>query len=306
MRWVFKWAAQKTISFLPNSHEWNYLFQKHLTGGVAPNAERIATHLEMCARHLSYYAQFAGTDGLPTRVLELGTGWVPTVCLALALSGVDTVFTVDIVDLKKPEVMAATLAALCSFSPDAIARYLPQLQPQRFERLKAMAAAQMEPLAIFAQFGIHFVIGDARELTFDGGPIDFFISNNTLEHIPADVILGILRQFRQLAAPHALMSHRIDASDHYSHFDPAISRYHFLQHGAALWKLVNNGVLYQNRLRASDYRRLHRQAGFVPVSEASETDDRARLDRLRLVREFQGYSRDDLAIITSWIVSRPV
>ena len=50
--------------------------------------------------------------------------------------------------------------------------------------------------------------------------------------------------------------------DHYSFFDPGISAFNFLKFSEPTWSLINSSVHYQNRLRASDFRRLHEDAGF--------------------------------------------
>lgn len=305
MRWVLKWAVQKTISFLPNSQSWNYLFQKWITKSLVPGKADLSRHFGFSAQHLAYYEQVSGSQQPPSRILELGTGWMPTVCVGLWLCGVDEIHTIDIQDLKKAEVIAATLKTLCSFSPEELAQVMPRVRHERFERVKKMIADCIPSSELFAQMGLHFIVGDASRTPFAPESIDFMISNATLEHIPRDVILSIFQEFRRIAAPGAVMSHLVDESDHYSHFDPSVSPYQFLYYEKLPWKLINNSILYMNRLRVNDYREIHRLAHFTIVREVNQ-DEASRLDRMKLAQEFRLYAPDDLVPIESWFVSRPV
>ena len=59
--------------------------------------------------------------------------------------------------------------------------------------------------------------------------VDFICSNNTFEHIPQEILRDILVEFKRVLHPNGLMSHFIDMSDHFAHFDSRITIYNFLQ-----------------------------------------------------------------------------
>jgi hypothetical protein len=191
-----------------------------------------------------------------------------------------------------------------------LAGFLPKLQPERMDTLRAVRAkldgadSQQVP-GLLRELGIEARVGDARALPDDAGSIDCFVSNTTLEHIPPDVLRGIFAEFRRVGADNAVMSHYIDLSDHYSHFDGRITPYHFLRYSPGRWRWYNNTLQYQNRLRVSDYRAIHAETGFEVVHEADGAGSPEQIGRIVLAPEFERYEQDDLVVINSWMVSVP-
>jgi hypothetical protein len=301
-RWVAKAILQGSLSLLPNPENWNYLFQRYVTKSVIPTKRSLVRRLEFCATHLASFQELH--HKLPRSVLELGTGWVPTVPVGLYLCGVDDIYSIDIHDLRKPFILGKMLETFYAFSLDELRQALPQLQEDRWRAFLATKGGT--PQQVFEQLGIHFLIADARHMEFADHTIDLFVSNTTLEHIPAEVISGIFKEFYRVAKQDALMSHLIDISDHYSHFDSSITPYHYMQHNALTWRLVNNALIYQNRLRVSDYRELHRQAGFTIIQENNQAPHVDKLQSIKLAKGFEHYSTEDLMPTSSWMISRPV
>jgi len=259
--------------------------------------EKADRRFRWCAEHLEHYAGRRGR--LPERVLELGTGWIPAVPLGMALCGVDSVLTIDIQDLKRRRIFGELLALVRSYSFEDLARVLPRASPDRFE---ALLRNEGDVFTVFRDLGIRFLVGDAARTDLADGSIDLFVSNTTLEHIPGPVLEGIWREFRRLIASDGLMSHLIDMGDHYAHFDASISPHHFLKHRPWKWRLVNNALLYQNRLRVSDYRRLHEENGFCLLEEKNQMSPAAP-DPSDLSPEFRHYTIGDLAPVVSWMVA---
>ena len=97
------------------------------------------------------------------------------------------------------------------------------------------------------------------------------------------------------------MSHHIIMGDQYAGRDRAITPLNLLKFSDPVWKLFNNSLHYQNRLRLADYRRLLESAGLVIVKERSDRSARTDLDRIRIAKKFQGYSGDELLITRTWI-----
>lgn len=161
-----------------------------------------------------------------------------------------------------------------------------------------LSAAQL-----LEKLNIYVIACDARDTGLEGSSIDFFVSNNTLEHIPEDVIQSIFTEFRRLAAGRAVMSHFIDMGDHYANFDRNITPYNFLKYPNYVWRLFNNSLQYQNRLRMSDYRRIHQVTGFKIASEHNEKRSPENLDNIRIAKEFRHYPRDELLVVSTWMVS---
>ncbi len=302
MKWLAKAATQGMISLLPQRHAVNYQFQRNLTKSLRLSRAKINRRLEWTTEHLRFYQTYR--TGIPASVVELGTGWVPTVPLALALCGVETVYSIDIHDLKRTEILDELLALFYAYPFDALCEVLPYVQAERYKHL--LAQRDQPALQVFAAMGIQFVITDARATDFPAASLAFFVSNTTLEHIPGEVIAGIWHEFHRIAQPQALMSHLIDMSDHYSHFDSAITPYHFLQHSPSVWRLLNNALMYQNRLRVSDFRALHAQTGFHILHERNQLMHADKLNTITLAPEFRYYTADDLIPTSSWMIAEPI
>jgi hypothetical protein len=133
--------------------------------------------------------------------------------------------------------------------------------------------------------------------------VDFVTSTSTLEHIPEEELLPLLAECRRLLRADGAVSSRIDLSDHFSHFDDSVSPYNFLRYSDRRWSLVNSGLLYQNRLRRSDYVSAFEQAGFTVVAERSwrpGVELPADLDA-----RFRGYDPDDLDVARLRLVAVP-
>ena len=127
------------------------------------------------------------------------------------------------------------------------------------------------------------------------------MSNNVLEHIPEERIRGIFRESRRLAAPCAVMSHFIDMTDHYAHFDSSIGMYNFLKYRSWVWRFANNSLQYQDRLRMSENAKLFEESGWeIAIQEQT----RGRVEELphgELAPEFRHYDVDDLLTKNAWI-----
>jgi ubiquinone/menaquinone biosynthesis C-methylase UbiE len=236
--------------------------------------------------------------------LELGTGWFPIIPVGLVLAGASEVYTVDMHDLTDRDRTIQTLerfevmlgnGQLALQNADARAR-----ARELLDRARGMSGHEL-----LAEMGIRAILGDARKLDLPGASLDLICSNNTLEHIPADVIAAMFTEFRRLLRPGAVMSHFIDMADHYALFDRKITRYNFLRYPESVWRVFNNELHYQNRLRLPDFRALHEQRGFEVLEEENRKEPLEVLRSVPLTSRFADYAEDDLAVYDTWMVSRP-
>ena len=101
------------------------------------------------------------------------------------------------------------------------------------------------------------------------------------------------------------MSHFVDMADHYAYFDRRLSQYHYLRFSDRAWRLLNGGIQYQSRLRISDYRDLHAEAGFSILQEEHGQALPHDLERVPLADRFQHYRREDLLVLRAWLTSAP-
>jgi hypothetical protein len=303
--WLIKAAVQGGLSAVPGGQRANRWLQNMWR---TLGREFFTVKLDLCQRHLEHLFEIGQhPPDTPYEVLELGTGRVPLVPLGLAISGARCVTTFDRVPLLDPHLTKRA----CGFLLDEVRHG--RLQ----QRLRWISAERIDLLQqIYRQFddipiaqnlgrlGIEVRVGDIRRYQRLGQGLDLIVSNNTLEHIASRVLREIFKTFREVATPDTIMSHFIDMVDHYARFDHRLTPYNFLRHHSMFWWLVNNSLQFQNRWRVNDYRMLHAEVGFQILFE--ETDDSASesLRAIPLAAEFRGYKRRDLAVTSSWMVSR--
>ena len=101
------------------------------------------------------------------------------------------------------------------------------------------------------------------------------------------------------------MSHFIDMSDHFAHLDKSISAYNFLKFSKTQWKLIDNSIQPQNRLRICDYTTLLKNAQFKVVFEEPLIDSAITIDKVNLNRDFKhNYTNDCLSATHVLLVAK--
>ena len=71
----------------------------------------------------------------------------------------------------------------------------------------------------------------------------------------------------------------------------------------AQWKLIDNSLKPHSRLLLSDYRRIHQKTGWTIRLEDAIYGSLEDLRKVPLAKEFQGYSKNDLLAVRSWLAS---
>lgn len=245
----------------------------------------------------------AGATATGARAVEIGTGWFPIVPLGLAVHGCDVV-TIDVAGHLDPSRVRLAMQVLSDLAADG---RITVASPTRLARLRSLvdSPANATVSDLLAPLGITRHLADAADLSGlpDTHGATLFVSNNTLEHIHPVTIRAIFTELARVGSPRALMSHYIDLADHYAGHDPRINEFHFLTLGPRRWRLANNRLGYQNRLRIGDYRRLLSETGWVVTSEALTRRKRDELERLDLVPPFDTTPVSDLLVVKAHLVA---
>ncbi len=305
-KWILKMIVQKVISFLPYKNKINFLFQKYVTKGVDLNDEHFGYKITHARDHLNYMQEFKGTYQLDC--LELGTGWYPIVPLAFYLHNVKVVYTIDLSSHLTKDTLAVTLKKYIDWDKEGKVRsFLPQVDEDNWKVLvrtyKTIDSLSLEEALDI--FNIKIQVGDARQMDFEDDTFDFICSNNTFEHIYPAVLEGILRELnRVLKKGEGVMSHFIDMSDHFAHYDKSISIYNFLKYSKNQWGWMDNSIQPQNRWRFVDYKFLYKKRGMEIVKEESWKKDEAKLDTIKVAPMYHTYTREQLAVSHGYLVSR--
>ena len=304
-KWIIKAVVQKAISYLPLSGRINYFFQRYVTGGVLLTDEHFGLKLQHARDHLLNLHSH-GSPGKEQSILELGTGWYPVVPVFFFLTSTGKVTSIDIQQWMTRKTQLLTLLKFKQWRKRGMLdELLPDIDQSRWDLLMKVVNEPegYDREQINDLIGLTPMLQDARNLDLESGSIDFICSNNTFEHIPEAVLRDILKEFKRLLKPSGVMSHFIDMSDHFAHFDSRITIYNFLKFSRKRWRLIDNRIQPQNRLRFRDYIALYRETGLPVSGEIIRPGDQQEVEGLNVHPEFSGYSPQELAISHAYVIT---
>lgn len=256
------------------------------------------------AIHLIDAARMQGSRIDGSRVIEIGTGWVPLMPYMLWLIGAKRIHCIDLNRhlLKR----AATRMIRWLITDDETIERLRtrgnhKMFSRRLDRLRSLdnLLQVLDDSRSDDSEIVYDAPSDARRVREADHCVDLVFSNVTLEHIPPGVISQILDEIHRLLKPEGRMVHLIDPSDHGSHSDRSISPVNFLRYDDHQWKkMVGDSIAYHNRLRVPDYQRLIEDASFqIEVFESQiNQHSLADLQHLPLGEpRWKDYTDEDLA-----------
>lgn len=305
---MLKSAIHRVISILPWPSVWNQFFQRFVTRSLDLGAGGFQGQLERCQIHLGHYMALQNERRENFSVLEIGTGWYPTLPMGLYLSGSGSIWTFDIVSLLRQSRIERMVKHFCEFDDlKKLRQYLPLLREDRMNFLRESApfAGKESPKEFLARFKIFPRVQRGSHWDLPDGSVDLSFSHAVLQHIPRAGLKEVLSALRRLSSSSSVTSHWINLSDLFSNSDTSISPFNCLQFSDRQWRWLDSPLASQHRLRISDYRELFAEAGFKIQSEASTAGLAQDLETIRLAPEFKGYSREDLLVLSSWLVAVP-
>ena len=304
-KWIAKAIVQKTISFFPRPEKVNYFFQKYVTKGVHLTDEHFGHKIQHAIDHIDSLRKHAKVNQ-DSIILELGTGWYPIVPIIFYLTDSGKVCSVDIHDWMTKERQFLTIRKLFEWRERKLLQgFLDSVNEEKWLLLRKVldSPSEYNKEMINEMIGLTSVLEDVRNLEMKENSIDFICSNNTLEHIQKDMLYAIFKEFIRVLKPTGIMSHFIDLSDHFAHFDQHITVYNFLKFSEKSWKLIDNRIQPQNRLRFKDYKSMYKDLG-IPITEERITNgDPKELEKIDIHSEFLDYTETELAISHGYIVS---
>lgn len=305
--WILKATVQRAIGVLPCPHLWNGVLQSGLRGRAGFTPSFFLERLDVARRHLD--PLIAARRGLPQewQALELGTGWLPVVPIALWLCGARRITTYDLRRHVTAKRLALVLDAFVGAGrTGALQARLPRAADDRLAHLSLLAdtATRLDPRATLREIDIDYVVGDVLAAP-PAMTADLVMSHAVLEYLQAPLLAAILAALRGAARPDGVASHWIDFSDEYAYFDKRLSPLNFLRYSEARWRAINNPLIPLSRLRIDDVRAAFARTGWTIVEESCARLDPGAFRALALAPEFQGRDRDDLRTLSAWLVARP-
>ena len=303
MHWRVKGLVQKGLSLTPGGVKLNTRLQ-HVLGGMRDFGGNVAIKIDDWVLSMGYLSD-VDFSVRGARLMEIGTGWHPALPLCFALAGAGSIATFDVVRmldetmtfmlLDSLEKHVSKIAELAGESPATIhARILEWRASKNLGEL--LSKSRIE----------YFAPADGCATGLESGSVDLVYSNSVLEHVPREVIRGLMEESFRVLKPGGLAMHNVACNDHYATFDKSISYVNFLQYEEREWRLWNNPLQYQNRLRAPEFVELAAQAGFEMISNRTHVcpGTLEALASLRLAPQFEHFSRDEIAATTVDFIGR--
>lgn len=308
MNWKLKAHVQNAVASLPIISNRVYFAIQRSVGGLRPGKINPLGRMA-AARGIVARAESEGFDVRGKTVLEVGTGRMVDLPVAMWLCGAKRTITVDLNRYLSP-VLVAEARDFVRRDPEPVVSLFDRRDDSLFhERLRTFVGTEVADDDLLAAMNIEYLApADAARLGLSDGSVDLHVSHTVLEHIPADVLGGILTEARRLMRPGGLLIHNIDPGDHFAHDDPSITTINFLQFSDLEWEeWAGNQFMYHNRLRADDYTRIFKEAGVDILKEERTVDSRSKAaleNGFPLSAQFAGISLDELATTTVLIVGR--
>jgi hypothetical protein len=308
-KWLVKAIIQKNIANLPRSISYpSYYWIQRNFGSLKTHKLNPTSHLsagiEICNR-IKRSGQFTH-DSI---FLEIGTGRRINVPLAFWLLGAKRTYTIDLNVYLKEELIREDLSYVFQNWPTIKDLFGDLIVEQRLKQLFDLMRSQYTLSDLFELISVQYIApGDASKIDcIPSNTIDFHTSYTVLEHIHPETIKKILLEGRRLIKDSGLFIHKIDYSDHFSHFDKSISAINFLKYSETEWsKIAGNRFMYMNRLRHDDFMKLLKDIDFSVVDEDVYIDssiiDFLSQNEIYLDPKFSSKSINSLATISSWLV----
>ena len=234
--------------------------------------------------------------------LEIGTGRTINVPIGLWLCGASKIITVDLNPYLKEELVLESIEYIRQYYDNVKFLFNSFIkEPQFNDRFDKLISTNANLDTLLDLMNIEYLApADATSLQIKNNSIDFYFSIDVFEHIPPHIIRNVLSEAKRILSKDGLIVHRIDLSDHFSHFDRSITSINFLQFTEKQWnQWAGNRFMYHNRLRACEYYELFEQQGVKILSAEELIDDRS----VKLIEKgfcldnrFIGYSPQELAV----------
>ena len=310
-KWMLKNFFERGLNALPPRHSERIYYQIQRKFGSLKEVDpigRLKTGKNFWIKLLH-----RGKDPTDKVFLEVGTGSMPIVPLALWLLGAKEVISVDLYRLAKIELIRDYVWHICENSDSIKQAFFPlSIINSRLETLTSLLGSEtnfsFENYAKATKLK-YIAPGDASNIDLEANSIDFHISHAVLEHIPSREIPKILLEAKRLTAKDGLIVHAIDYSDHYAKSDSSISYVNFLRYSEAKWSKINNRFNYMNRLRHDDFLKIFDNLNLNIVETEEKKHPNAKKYLSEHIEELSEIYRDKelstLEITGAWIIATP-
>ncbi len=311
MRWKINSKIKNLVAMLPDFIGDNiYYFIQRIFGGLKKTQN---IYLQNIATSKKIWTLIIASEKEPDNKVffELGTGRVPEVPFYLWLMGADKIYTSDIQQLVKNNLICEFFQNVIkneNIIRDELGAFLIE---ERLMKFKSNFLLKKESELIEFMQSLMKIIYlpelDARKISLSENTVDFYFSNNVFEHINIELISDILIEQKRITKNDGLMINYIDYSDHFSHTDKSISSINFLQYDDISWsKFGANKYIFMNRLRHDDFINIFEKHSYncviTEVNREVNFNEIIENNSFEFDELFSRKSRDTLSILGSWFV----
>src|SRR4029077_3572224 len=229
-RWIAKALAQKSISrlgLLPLYHRAQQI--RGRLRGFHPDLR------------IEYAGKLAADIGLErllnATVVEIGTGWVPVVPIALNLLGARLVHSFDLTRHLLENLTLRTLGLFPECLAELARRSGAPCEELRNRLTRIGMPHSFQRLCEAIGFVYHAPL-DFTHSALAAESVDVVFSNLVLEHVTPAALVGILRESRRILRPGGVCWHNIDFTDHYAATLVGLSHTNFLRYSDWFWNAV--------------------------------------------------------------------
>ena len=304
MDWRVKGLIQKLLCVVPGGKRLNSRLQLRV-GGLRRFENNVDTKVVSDWLVLINHMRELGVPIRGRTFLEMGTGWYPTLPVCYAIAGAARCYTYDLHRLMDWPLTQRMLARLEHHLPRIAAALDTDEQALRDRWSEINASPTLD--ALLQRAGIEYLApADATRTQLPAGSVDVVYSNSVLEHVPPKIIAAFMEESRRVLKPGGVAIHSVNCGDHYAYFDPKVTQINYLRYSNPMWRLWNNDLQYQNRLRADDFIDYARRAGLdVILNLQRPRPELLRdFDHARVAPEFHRYSREQLCTTSVDFVAR--
>jgi SAM-dependent methyltransferase len=273
MKWTTKARIQRLLSAIPAGRAAYYLGQRTVGGLRNFNIDaKITQGLSLLE---SLFA--IGEDVVGRRTVEIGTGWAPVVPLLFWAYGQEQCDTFDVTPLLKRRLVMKTLEQMAKGPAKVSAAAVDSSRrgevEERIDRLHQDLVRGDGSNRILDSCRIYYHgESDAAQTGLPDKSVDLVFSNTVLEHVRLPEVVRLFEESSRILRRDGCMVHLIDTGDHFSHADPSISAINFLQFSEHEFAKYHSAFMYQNRLRASEWRALIQDHRFEIVRWRASVD----------------------------------
>jgi SAM-dependent methyltransferase len=302
--WRVKGVVQKSLSWVPFGVEANDLFRRVVRGRRHLDRE-IAMKVRSDWLVLMAHINRAGIPMAGCELLEIGTGWYPTLPTCFSLCGAARCRTFDLTRHMHPRSTVRMLASLSNHADEIAEAGRRSPAEVRADLARIASATSLEEALERARISYH-APADATVTGLEDGCVDVVFSNSVLEHVPRPVIARMMAESLRVLKPGGHAIHSVNCGDHYAYSDRRITQVNYLSYPEREWARWNNDLQYQNRLRACDFLDLARESGLEIVFEAHHAKPHLvkQVESMDIAPEFRHYPVEQLACTSIDFVAR--